>query len=131
MKSCGYESEATEVLIAKQDDLLRHGKLNLTKKLWKCFLKHTMAYGYKPRRALIWMICFVALGAGLFQWGYRNHLITSLAKNEFEAFFGGKHDSCTRRGVVWLKLHEFPNFLENGSDPNRLPKIGTRRMGSA
>ena len=92
MKSCGYESEATEVLIAKQDDLLRHGKLNLTKKLWKCFLKHTMAYGYKPHLALRWVLLFLVLGWFFFQLGSDHGLmiqtkdLSKEAYPEFNAF---------------------------------------------
>jgi hypothetical protein len=51
LKASGYESDATEVLIAKQDDLRRYGDLNWGAKAWKHVLRFVIGYGYKPHRA--------------------------------------------------------------------------------
>jgi hypothetical protein len=87
LKSSGYESEATEVLIAKQDDLRRYGDLGWPAKLWNRLLGLSIGHGYKPDRAFLLMIYFVLLGAGVFRDGYRNHLFTrnSVVKNKLEA----------------------------------------------
>jgi hypothetical protein len=94
LKSSGYESEATEVLIAKQDDLRRHGDLKLSTKLLKGFLKYTMAYGYKPHLALRWVLLVVVIGTIFFQLGYDHGLMTKtkqssngrLSKNDYPQF---------------------------------------------
>jgi hypothetical protein len=87
LKSSGYESEATEVLIAKQDDLRRYGDLKSGAKLWNFLLGLSIGHGYKPHRAFLFMMYFVWLGAALFHDGYRNHLITpsNQAKSERDA----------------------------------------------
>jgi hypothetical protein len=76
LKSSGYESEATEVLIAKQVDLRRYGDLWWWAKLWNRVLGFSIGHGYKPHRALLWIIYLVFLGGAVFHDGYRNHLIT-------------------------------------------------------
>ena len=84
LKSNGYESDATEVLIAKQDDLCRYGDLSWGAQAWKHVLRFVIGYGYKPHNAFFLMIYFVCLGAGLFHDGYKNNLITpsNEVKNE-------------------------------------------------
>jgi hypothetical protein len=84
LKSSGYESEATEVLIAKQDDLRRYGDLKSAAKLWNFLLGFSIGHGYKPHRAFLLMAYFLWLGAALFHDGYKNHLITPInqAKGE-------------------------------------------------
>jgi len=85
LKSSGHESEATKVLITKQDDLRRHGDLGWWAKVWNRVLGVSIGHGYKPHRAFFLMIYFVGLGAGMFHDGYKNHLITpsSEVKNEY------------------------------------------------
>jgi hypothetical protein len=87
LKSSGYEFEATEVLIAKQDDLCRYGDLRWGARAWKHVLRFAIGYGYKPHFAFFLMIYFVVLGAGVFRDGHRNHLFTSSneVKNEIKA----------------------------------------------
>jgi hypothetical protein len=76
LKTSGYEAEATEVLIAKQDDLRHFGELNWWAKRWNWFLGVTLKHGYKPHRALWGMLFFIVLGTVFFQAGYWSHLIT-------------------------------------------------------
>jgi hypothetical protein len=57
LKSSGYESEATEVLIAKQDDLRCYGDLGWWAKFWNLVLEFSIGHGYKPHRAFLLMIC--------------------------------------------------------------------------
>jgi hypothetical protein len=76
MKSCGYESEATEVLIAKQDDLRRYGDLGWWAKFANCLFGFTIRHGYKPQLAFYGMLFFLLLGTVCFQAGYWCHLLT-------------------------------------------------------
>jgi hypothetical protein len=76
LKSSGYESEATEVLIAKQDDLRRYGNLGQWARVWKSLLGFSIRHGYKPHRALYGMLLFLVLGTVFFQMGYWGHAIT-------------------------------------------------------
>ena len=76
LKLSGYEKEATEVLIAKQDELVLHGDLTLGAKFWKYLSKHVLAYGYKPHLALRWVGLFLVLGFIFFQMGYSHRLMT-------------------------------------------------------
>jgi hypothetical protein len=77
LKSSGYESEATEVLIAKQVDLRRYGDLGWWAKLWNHVLGFSIRHGYKPHRALYGILIFLLLGTVFFQVGYWGHMISS------------------------------------------------------
>jgi hypothetical protein len=49
-------------------------------------LRVTIAYGYRPLRALWWILGFVLLGALLFRWGYRAGLIAPTEESAYHAF---------------------------------------------
>src|SRR5271165_3806248 len=76
LKSSSHESEATEVLIAKQDDLRRYGDLGWWAKFAILLLGFSIRHGYKPRRALFGMLIFILFGTIAFQAGYWCHLLT-------------------------------------------------------
>jgi hypothetical protein len=76
LKESGYEREATEVLIAKQDDLRRYGELGWWAKFANCVLGFTIRHGYKPHLAFYGMLFFLLLGTVCFQAGYWCHLVT-------------------------------------------------------
>jgi hypothetical protein len=64
----GREADAVEVLIAKQEDLIRHGKLSLWGRLTRRILGITIGHGYRSGRALLWSLAFVIAGALIFGW---------------------------------------------------------------
>jgi uncharacterized protein YjbI with pentapeptide repeats len=64
----GLEAEAVEVLIAKQEDLIRHGKLSWWGRLTRRILGVTIGHGYRSGRALLWSLAFVIAGALIFGW---------------------------------------------------------------
>ncbi|WP_448601274.1 hypothetical protein [Thermoflexus hugenholtzii] len=64
----GLEAEAVEVLIAKQEDLIRYGKLSRWGKLTRRVLGVTIGHGYRSGRALLWSLAFVIIGAVIFGW---------------------------------------------------------------
>jgi hypothetical protein len=69
LRSSGYESEATQILIAKSEDLLRYGELTWWSRLIKRCLGFFVGHGYQPHRALIFMVYIIFLGAGIFYHG--------------------------------------------------------------
>jgi len=71
----GREEEAVEVLIAKQKDLIRYGKLSRWGKLTRRILGVTIGYGYRPRRAFFWVLAFVIAGGLIFKWAYTYNLM--------------------------------------------------------
>jgi hypothetical protein len=71
----GWETEAVEVLIAKQKDLIRYGKLSRWGKLTRRLLGVTIGYGYRPRRAFFWGLAFVFAGGLIFKWAYTHDLM--------------------------------------------------------
>jgi hypothetical protein len=64
----GREADAVEVLIAKQEDLIRYGKLSLWGRLTRRILGVTIGHGYRSGRALLWSLAFVIAGALIFGW---------------------------------------------------------------
>jgi uncharacterized protein YjbI with pentapeptide repeats len=64
----GREADALEVLIAKQEDLIRHGKLSWWGRLTRRILGVTIGHGYRSGRALLWSLAFVIAGALIFGW---------------------------------------------------------------
>jgi hypothetical protein len=64
----GREADAVEVLIAKQEDLIRHGKLSRWGRLTRRILGVTIGHGYRSGRALLWSLAFVIAGALIFGW---------------------------------------------------------------
>jgi sRNA-binding regulator protein Hfq len=66
LRSLGHENDAIQVLIAKQEDRLRYGKISILGKIWQGLLGLTIAHGYKPHRALLFAIIFVLYGGLLF-----------------------------------------------------------------
>ncbi|HEY9437138.1 MAG TPA: oxidoreductase [Streptomyces sp.] len=64
MRSCGEDADAREVLLAKQRR--RRETLPLAAKLWGYLQDWTVAYGYRPGRAAVWMAVLWAAGTVAF-----------------------------------------------------------------
>ena len=82
----GREEGATDVRIAKEIALRRHGNLSWLQRAWNLMLEATIGYGYKPLRALWWIAGFVVLGTLLFRWGYYLRLITPTEEAAYREF---------------------------------------------
>jgi hypothetical protein len=74
----GLEEEALKVLIDKQKDLIRYGKLSRLGKLTRRILGVTIGYGYRPRRAFFWVLAFVITGCLIFKWAYTHDLMAPM-----------------------------------------------------
>jgi hypothetical protein len=64
LRGAGEDADAREVLLAKQRR--RRETLPLAGKLWGYVQDWTVAYGYKPGRAAVWMALLWALGSVYF-----------------------------------------------------------------
>jgi hypothetical protein len=95
----GWEAEAVEVLIAKQKDLIRYGKLSWWGKLTRRLLGVTIGYGYRPRRAFFWGLAFVIAGGLIFKWAYTHDL------------------------MVPVKILTDPLYRESGTIPTGYPRF--------
>jgi hypothetical protein len=82
----GDQEGATKVMIAKEDAITSYGHLGLTDRIWKDILWITIGYGYRPLRALWWILGFVITGAILFRWGYMERLITPTEEGAYQVF---------------------------------------------
>jgi hypothetical protein len=72
--------------MAKEDARRDQGGLGWGERLWSRVLDVTIGYGYRPIRALWWIFFFVALGAVLFGFGYRERAITPTEPEAYDRF---------------------------------------------
>jgi hypothetical protein len=92
LRSDGDESAAKKVLIARQDDLCRFGKLSRLHKVWNRFLGVTIKHGYEPQRAFYGMLGFVLLGWIIFGIAEKNDIMSKevehkeIAEDEYPRF---------------------------------------------
>jgi hypothetical protein len=63
-RALGYDEQSRAVLLAKQRR--RREGLSLAGKAWGYLQDVVVGYGYRPARALIWLVVLVALTAGYF-----------------------------------------------------------------
>lgn len=84
----GREEGATQIEIARENALTRFGGMTAGTWLWRQTLRATIGYGYRPLRALWWILGFVLLGNLLFKWGYTAGLITPTEEGAYHAFVG-------------------------------------------
>jgi len=87
-ESEGDERGARQVRIAMENDLLP--KLSWASYLWRQVLRGTVAYGYKPWRALWWAFGFVLFGYLAFALGYRAGVIAPTGKEASAKFQSDK-----------------------------------------
>ncbi len=86
LRNDGREEGAVQVEIARENALTRYGGTRTATWLWREALRATIGYGYRPLRALWWILGFVLLGAALFRWGYDARLITPTEESAYQAF---------------------------------------------
>jgi hypothetical protein len=86
LREDGAEEGATQVEIAHENAMTEYGGIPMPQKIWRLALRATIGYGYRPLRALWWILLFVAFGTFLFGWGYRAHLITPTEESAYDSF---------------------------------------------
>jgi hypothetical protein len=75
LRELGQESEAKQVLRAKERARRTHGNLSKPSWMWNLLLEFTIGYGYQPWLALIWAGIFVVVGGILFGMGYHRGIV--------------------------------------------------------
>jgi len=86
LRENGAEESATQVEIARENAITEYGGIPMSERIWRTALRITIGYGYRPLRALWWILMFVILGTVLFRWGYRARLITPTEESAYETF---------------------------------------------
>jgi hypothetical protein len=86
LREDGAEEGATRVEIARESAITEYGGMPLSQRIWRMALRITIGYGYRPLRALWWILMFVTIGTALFGWGYRARLITPTEEGAYESF---------------------------------------------
>jgi hypothetical protein len=90
LREQGNEGAAREVLIELENDRRKYGGLRRPQKLWAGILKHTIAYGYKPLKALWWIGAFVLVGFIVFGLAYQAGQFVPSDKEVYENFKAGQ-----------------------------------------
>jgi hypothetical protein len=75
LKDSGHESDAMGVLIGKQENMRRYGRLGRWGSCWNWFLGKTIAHGYKSTRALWVSLAIILFGFLPFHYGYESGMI--------------------------------------------------------
>ena len=88
LRAGGEDEDAREVLLAKQRR--RREKLPLAAKLWGYLQDWTVAYGYRPGRAAVWMAVLWAVGSVAF------------AHADRPPIKGDEHPTGTPRCTPWI-----------------------------
>jgi hypothetical protein len=88
LRGAGREEGAVQVEVARETALTRYGGMKLATWLWREAFRATIGYGYRPLRALWWILGFVLLGTILFRWGYEVRLITPTEESAYHTFVG-------------------------------------------
>jgi len=86
LRDDGREAEANTVEIAKEVEHRRFGEMSLLERAWNLLLQATIGYGFRPLRALWWIIGFVLLGTALFAWGYSAKVMTPTDETAYREF---------------------------------------------
>ena len=86
LSEMGHDDGATQVRIAKEIDQRRLGHESILQRAWSLMMQYTIGFGYKPLRALWWIVGFVAMGTILFGWGYRMRVITPTEEAAYREF---------------------------------------------
>jgi hypothetical protein len=126
----GMDNEATDILIAKEDDRLRYTGPRPLQRFGRYILRYTIAYGYRPWLALIWAMGFLIVGALIFQAAYVHGLIVPASAEvlvsegyikhralppDYPPFEGWAYALDTFLPLVSLFMEEY--WIPDGSQP--------------
>jgi sRNA-binding regulator protein Hfq len=83
LRQSGQESEAKDILIAKNEHKAQLSQLTWWEKIWYRRLGPMIGYGYRPQKALWRMGIIIILGWIIFGIGYRRGLITPDSESHY------------------------------------------------
>ena len=136
LRENGSQEGAIRAEIARENALSEYGGMSLGNRIWRFALRITIGYGYRPLRALWWILLFVLLGTALFRWGYRARLIAPTEEGAYEAFIQGgtppRHYPPFNSFIYSLEnflpvvdLHQGAYWRPN---PHHVPAAGSARL---
>jgi len=82
LRESGREEDAKKILIEKNWNQIRSGKMPFFARLWRRITGWTIGFGYRPMRALWIALFIIALGVGCFTWGNQTGKMTPVKKGE-------------------------------------------------
>lgn len=115
-REAGHLSDAREMGIAKEDAYRKQGGLGRKHRAWLWFVKWTIAYGYKPWRAGVWIFFAVMFAWMVFNSAYHNGYMRPAKERVFihDCFNGeAKSGQCS----AWIERK-----LNWRADPLRVPQ---------
>jgi len=115
-REAGHLADAREMGIAKEDAYRKQGGLGWGHRAWLWFAKLTIAYGYKPWRALAWIFFAVMLAWMVFNSAYHQGYMRPAKERVFiHDCFNGKaaSDQCS----AWIERK-----LDWRAEPLRVPE---------
>ena len=75
LKESGFEKDAQDVLIAKNDSYVKHAPVSKAAKIRRWVFGKVLGYGYRPWRAVSWLMGLWLFGMALFQIGRQMDVI--------------------------------------------------------
>jgi hypothetical protein len=103
MREAGREEGAVNIEMAREDALTKYGGMGFGERVWRLALDGILGYGYRPLRAVWWILGFVVLGAALFGWGYRVRIMAPTEERAYDLF--------VRTGEPPLHYPPFSSFV--------------------
>ena len=82
----GRPQDAAAVRIAKDDVILEFGNIGKIERLSRWIGRVTVAYGYKPLRAVWFIVFLVIVGRFVFGWSYRAKVVMPTEQDAYRTF---------------------------------------------
>lgn len=115
-REAGHLSDAREMGIAKEDAYRKQGGLSWWHRAWLLFAKGTIAYGYKPWRAGVWILFAVMLAWMIFNSAYHQGYMRPAKERVFiHDCFNGK--AASEQCSAWIERK-----LKWRAEPLRAPE---------
>ena len=126
----GMDNDATDILIAKENDRLRYAGVQPLQRIGRHILRYTIAYGYRPWIAFMWALGFIVVGAVIFQAAHGHNLIVPASAEvlvsegyvkgrmlppDYPPFEGWAYSLDTFLPLVSLFMEEY--WIPDGSRP--------------
>ncbi len=127
----GHESDSRAVLIAKQSDLCKYGKLTFWSKIWKRFLGLTIGYGYQTERIFLFILPVLLVGMFIFGWANNVGIMYPTKEikksTEYQAFNPFVYSVDTF--VPFIDLHQKNYWLPSSTGQDSMkPEDKTARL---
>jgi len=118
----GHESDSRTVLIAKQSDLCKFGKLTFWSKIRKRFLGLTIGYGYQTERIFMFILPILLIGTFIFGWADEVRIMYPTKEikksTDYQGFNSFVYSVDTF--VPFIDLHQKSYWLPRSSGPDSI-----------